>query len=81
MRQSCLSYAEKQTAHAERTSRLEFRIAMTAAIKNVLSPISETNIMPQDLRKPAVSPPASRLVMSAQKNEQVGGIGTAGATK
>ena len=38
-------------------------MAITAAMKKVLSPISETRIMPQDFKKPAARPPASRLVM------------------
>ncbi len=32
------------------TTRLEFRIAMIAAMKNVLSPISDNKIIPHDLR-------------------------------
>jgi len=32
------------------TTRLELRIAMIAAMKNVLSPISDNKIMPHDLR-------------------------------
>ena len=45
------------------TDCLEFFIAITAAMKKVLSPISETRIMPQDFKKPAARPPARRLVM------------------
>lgn len=30
-------------------------MAMIAAMKNVLSPISDTRIMPQDLRKPCAA--------------------------
>ena len=41
---------------------------MTAAMKKVLSPISETNIMPQDFRNPAVKPPASRLVIFSERD-------------
>ena len=49
---------------------------MTAAMKKVLSPISETNIMPQDFRNPAVRPPASRLVMLSERDELPGLLGT-----
>ncbi len=52
--------------HILLTDCRELRIAMTAAMKKVLSPISETNIMPQDFKNPAAKPPASRLVMSAE---------------
>ena len=52
--------------HILLTDCRELRIAMTAAMKKVLSPISETSIMPQDFRNPAAKPPASRLVMSAE---------------
>ena len=38
-------------------------MAMTAAMKKVLSPISETSIIPHDFRKPAPKPPAKILVM------------------
>lgn len=48
------------------TWRLELRMAMTAAMKKVLSPISDTSIMPQDLRKPAPKPPASMLLIVIQ---------------
>lgn len=34
-----------------RTTRLELRIAIIAAMKNVLSPISDNKIIPHDLRK------------------------------
>ena len=34
------------------TVRREFFIDMIAAMKNVLSPISDTKIIPHDLRKP-----------------------------
>jgi hypothetical protein len=37
----------------ERTCFLEFFIAMTAAIKKVLSPISEARMTPHDLKKPS----------------------------
>lgn len=39
---------------------------MTAAMKKVLSPISDTSIMPDDFRKPAAKPPESKLVMLAR---------------
>lgn len=45
------------------TDCLEFFIAITAAMKKVLSPISETRIIPQDFKKPAARPPARKLVM------------------
>lgn len=45
------------------TDCLEFLMAMTAAMKKVLSPISETSIIPHDFRKPPAKPPASRLVI------------------
>ena len=45
------------------TDCLEFFIAITAAMKNVLSPISETKIIPHDFKKPVAKPPASKLVM------------------
>lgn len=45
------------------TDCLEFFIAITAAIKNVLSPISETNIIPQDFKNPVARPPAKKVVM------------------
>ena len=35
------------------TSFLSLRIAMTAAMKKVLSPISEAKITPHDLKKPS----------------------------
>lgn len=38
-------------------------MAITAAMKKVLSPISDTNIIPHDFRKLAPKPPASRLVI------------------
>ena len=37
------------------TTRLELRIAMIAAMKNVLSPISDNKIMPHDLRNACAS--------------------------
>lgn len=45
------------------TDCLEFFIAITAAMKNVLSPISETKIIPHDFKNPVARPPANKVVM------------------
>ncbi len=46
------------------TVRRGFFIAMTAAMKNVLSPISDTRIMPQELKKPSTSSSGSKPIWS-----------------
>lgn len=46
-------------------------MAMTAAMKKVLSPISETSIIPHDFRKPAPKPPAKILVMVLDATNEV----------
>lgn len=54
---------EPDCDNATLTDCLEFFMAITAAMKKVLSPISETRIIPQDFKNPAARPPARKLVM------------------
>lgn len=60
----CVHEAEHQQEHCptcpwiskrQHTSFLEFFIAITAAIKNVLSPISDARITPHDFRNPSTN--------------------------
>ena len=56
-------YFEHDCDDVTLTDCRELFMAITAAMKKVLSPISETRIIPQDFKKPAARPPAKRLVM------------------
>lgn len=50
----------------ERTTARDDRAASMAAMKNVLSPISDTRIMPHDLRKPCVGRQSLRALACRQ---------------